>query len=146
MKISKFLLYIFTISIITLFTESIVFSQALPNFGGDKPSKKIAEKSDDAGYPDINDFVPVDQQPALVKRSPVTYPELAKTARIEGNVYLKVLIDKDGKAKKAVVFKSDADVFNDAAIQSALKSSYTSATNDGRTVATWMVVPYSFKL
>jgi len=147
MKNSKFILYIFILSSLTFFTANGIYAQALPNFGGDKPAKKaaVAEKNDDA-YPDVNDFVPVDQQPAIVKRSPVAYPELAKSARMEGNVYLKVLIDKDGKAKKAVVFKSDSDVFNESAIQSAMKSSYTAATNDGHPVASWMVVPYSFKL
>lgn len=148
MKNRKIILYIFTFSVLTFFTESNVFAQALPKFGGERSSKKAAvvEKNDDSAYPDINDFVAVDQQPSLVKRAPVSYPELAKTARIEGNVYLKVLVDKDGKAKKAVVFKSDAEVFNEAAIQSALKSTFSSATNDGHNVASWLVVPYSFKL
>ncbi len=130
----------------TFFTENILLAQTLPNFGNEKSSKKTADKNDESGYPGINDFVPVDQQPAIIKRAPVNYPELAKSARIEGNVYLKVLVDKDGKAKKAVVFKSDADVLNEAAIKSALKSSYSSATNDKHAVASWLVVPYSFKL
>jgi len=146
MKNKKFFLYIFTVVFLSFFVKDMVLSQALPNFGGEKASKKIAEKSDDSAYPDINDFVPVDQQPSIIKRAPANYPELAKSARIEGTVYLKVLVDKDGKARKAVVFKSDAEVFNEAAIQSALKSSYVSASNDGHPVASWMVVPYSFKL
>ncbi len=146
MKKSKFLLYICSIALFMFFANYALNAQALPNFGGEKATKKIAEKSDDSAYPDINDFVPVDQQPSIIKRAPVSYPELAKSARIEGNVYLKVLVDKDGKAKKAVVFKSDAEVFNETAIQSAMKSSYVAATNDGHPVASWMVVPYSFKL
>lgn len=146
MKKSKFLLYICSIALFMFFANYALNAQALPNFGGEKAAKKIAEKSDDNAYPDINDFVPVDQQPSIIKRAPLSYPELAKSARIEGNVYLKVLVDKDGKAKKAVVFKSDAEVFNETAIQSAMKSSYVAATNDGHPVASWMVVPYSFKL
>ena len=128
-----------------LFIECNLYSQAIPNFGGDKSSKKIAEKTEEA-YPDIDEFVAVDQQPAIIKRAPVSYPELAKKARIEGNVYLKVLVDKDGKPKKAVVFKSDAEVFNEAAIQSALKSTYSAAVSDGKPVASWLVLPFTFKL
>mgnify|MGYP000881341202 CR=1 FL=1 len=146
MKKVKFLLYICSIALFMFFANYALNAQALPNFGGEKATKKIAEKSDDSAYPDINDFVPVDQQPSIIKRAPVSYPELAKSARIEGNVYLKVLVDKDGKAKRAVVFKSDAEVFNETAIQSAMKSTYVAATNDGQPVASWMVVPYSFKL
>lgn len=144
MKInSKFISFVFFVSLF-LFLENNLYSQALPNFGIEK-SKKGVEKSDEA-YPDIDEFVPVDQQPTVIKHAPVSYPELAKSARLQGTVYLKVLIDKDGKAKKAVVFKSDAEVFNEAAIQSALKSTYSSAMNDGKPVATWMVLPISFKL
>jgi len=148
MKPKKLILFIFSLFFLSIITQT-VFSQALPNVGTDKPKKAAPtaeSKSDDAEFPGINDFVPVDEQPAVVKRAPAAYPELAKTARIEGNVYLKVLVDKDGKPRKAVVFKSDAEVFNDAAIESALKSSYTAATSDGNPVACWLVVPYSFKM
>ncbi len=152
MKPIKYTLCIISFFILTLTIEK-VYSQALPNFGTDKPKKaavkseaKSEAKANNEEYPGINDFVPVDQQPAIVKRASVPYPELAKTARIEGNVYLKVLVDKDGKPKQVVVFKSDADVFNEAAKESAMKSTYSAATNDGNPVACWLVVPYSFKL
>ena len=144
MRNSKTFYFIVLIGLF-LFIESNLYSQAIPNFGGDKSSKKIAEKTEES-YPDIDEFVAVDQQPVIVKRAPVSYPELARKARIEGNVYLKVLVDKDGKAKKAVVFKSDAEVFNEAAIQSALKSTYSAAVSDGKPVASWLVLPFTFKL
>jgi len=144
MRNSKTFYFIVLIGLF-LFIESNLYSQAIPNFGGDKSSKKIAEKTEES-YPDIDEFVAVDQQPVIIKRAPVSYPELAKKARIEGNVYLKVLVDKDGKAKKAVVFKSDAEVFNEAAIQSALKSTYSAAVSDGKPVASWLVLPFTFKL
>jgi periplasmic protein TonB len=146
MKLMKLTLYILSLFVVMLFSEK-VYSQALPNFGTAKKAAPKAEaKADESEYPKIDDFVAVDNQAEIVKRSPATYPELASKARIEGNVYLKVLIDKDGKAKKAVVFKTDADVFNEAAIESAMKSTYKAATSDGNPVAFWLVVPYSFKL
>jgi TonB family protein len=150
MKLMKLTLFILSLFVVMLFSEK-VYSQALPNFGAAKKAAPKAEakseaKSADAEYPGVDDFVAVDEQAAIVKRAPTTYPELATKARIEGNVYLKVLIDKDGKAKKAVVFKTDADVFNEAAIESAMKSSYTAAVSDGKPVAFWLVVPYSFKI
>jgi len=144
MRNSKIFYFVILVGLF-LFIECNLYSQAIPNFGGDKSSKKIAEKTEEA-YPDIDEFVAVDQQPAIIKRAPVSYPELAKKARIEGNVYLKVLVDKDGKPKKAVVFKSDAEVFNEAAIQSALKSTYSAAVSDGKPVASWLVLPFTFKL
>ncbi len=149
MKSRRSVLFIFSFFVFSVIMAGSLYSQALPNFGTDKPKKaapKADTKTESSEYPDINDFVPVDEQPAIVKRAPAAYPELAKQARLEGNVYLKVLVDKDAKPKKAVVFKSDAEVFNDAAIKSAMESSYTAATNDGNPVACWLVVPYSFKM
>ena len=108
MKLTLFILYLF---VVILLTEN-VYSQALPNFGTDKPKKAAAKteaKSAEADYPGIDDFVAVDEQAAVVKRATTTYPELASKARIEGNVYLKVLVDKDAKPKKAVTAESEAE-------------------------------------
>jgi len=150
MKPIKLTLFVLSLFVLVLYAQNS-YSQALPNFGTAKKAAPKAEpksdsKADDAEFPGINDFVPVDEQPALTKRAPAVYPELASKARIEGNVYLKVLVDKEGKPRKAVVFKSDAEVFNDSAIESAMKSTYTAATSEGKSVACWLVVPYTYKL
>lgn len=131
------------------FLSKEVYSQAIPNFGTDKPKKaatKDSKDSKDEVFPGIDEFVPVDQQPTIVKRAPTTYPELARTARVEGTVYLKVLVDKEGKPRQVHVFKSDAEVFNEAAKESAMKSTYSPAISDGNPVACWVIVPYQFKL
>lgn len=142
----KSIYLIFSLVVLFLLGESL-YSQAIPNFGTDKPKKAATKDSkSDEELPGIDEFVPVDQQPTIVKRAPVSYPELARTARIEGTVYLKVLIDKEGKPRQVHVFKSDAEVFNEAAKESAMKSTYSPATNDGNPVACWVIVPYQFKL
>ena len=40
---------------------------------------------------------------------------------MEGTVWIKILVDKEGKAKKAVVMKSDAEIFDEPARQAALQ-------------------------
>ncbi len=57
------------------------------------------------------DFVPVEKEPQIVNEVIPKYPELAQRAGIEGRVIVKIWVDKDGKPHKAVVLKSDADIF-----------------------------------
>ncbi len=96
--------------------------------------------------PDINAFVPVEKEPDIVVESKPEYPEIAKRAGVEGTVYVKILVDKDGKPKKAVVIKSNADMFNDVSIAAAMKCVFTPAIQNKRPIPVWIVMPFKFKL
>ncbi len=65
---------------------------------------------------------------------------------MEGTVYVKILVDKEGKAKKAIVAKSDSEIFNDNAIKAALQWVFTPAMMNNGPVAVWAMVPFHFKL
>lgn len=92
------------------------------------------------------DFVPVEKQPVPVKQVQPDYPEIARRAGVEGTVWVKILVDKEGKAKKAVVMKSDAEIFNEPAIAAALQWVFTPAMMNNGPVAVWAAVPFRFKL
>ena len=96
--------------------------------------------------PDINEFVKVEKLPEIVKAAKPDYPEAAKKAGIEGKVFVKALIDKDGNPKKAIVIKSDAEIFNQSAVDATMKSKFTPAVNMGEKIAVWIVLPYRFSL
>lgn len=95
---------------------------------------------------DPPDFVPVEKTPIPVKQVKPAYPELARKASMEGTVWVKILVDKEGKAKKAVVVKSDAEIFNEPAIQAALQWVFTPAMMNNGPVAVWAMVPFRFNL
>lgn len=99
--------------------------------------------SDDVPPPD---FVPVEKEPQVIKQVRPGYPELAQKAGIEGRVILKIWVDKDGKPHKAVVMKSDAEIFNKAAIEAAMQYRFTPAIMNHGPVAVWVVIPFTFKL
>lgn len=103
-------------------------------------------KVDQDTDPDINAFTPVEKQPEVVKGVQPDYPEIAKRAGIEGSVYVKILLDKEGKPKKAVVLKSDAEMFNQPAIDASMKFLFTPAIQDKKPVEIWVVIPFRFKL
>ena len=92
------------------------------------------------------DFVPVEKQPNPVKQVTPTYPELAQRAHMEGTVWVKIWVDKEGKAKKAVVIKSDAEIFNEAATTAAMQWVFTPAIMNNGPVAVWVAIPFKFKL
>jgi len=105
---------------------------------------KVEAPTDEA--PDINAFVAVEKMPQVVVQVPPVYPELAKRAGVEGTVYVKILVNKEGKAIKAVVMKSDSEVFNQPAIDAAMKFVFTPAIQHKSPVMVWVVVPFKFKL
>lgn len=104
------------------------------------PSKENGEE------PDINTFIQAEKMPEMIESVKPAYPEIAKRAGIEGKVFVKVLLGKKGNPKKAVVIKSENEIFNQAATDAALKSKFSPAMDKGNPIAVWIVLPYKFEL
>ncbi len=106
---------------------------------------KIEQKVEEDD-PDINAFIPVEKLPEVVTPVAPEYPEIARRAGVTGKVFVKVLVDKSGRAKKAVILKSDSEIFNDAAIAAAMKTAFTPALQNNHPITVWVVLPYRFTL
>lgn len=96
--------------------------------------------------PGMDAFIPVEKQPQVVKRVVPHYPDLAIRAGLEGTVWVKILVDKDGLPKKAVVVKSTAELFNEPAIEAAMKFVFTPAVMNNGPVKVWVSIPFRFTL
>jgi TonB family protein len=105
-------------------------------------SPKIA--IDDNLPPEI--FVPVEKPPVIVKAVPPVYPPLALRAGIEGKVYVKIWVDRQGKPRQVEVVKSDNDIFNEAAIEAARQLVFTPAYMNNGPVSVWVGMPIAFRL
>jgi periplasmic protein TonB len=92
------------------------------------------------------DFVPYEKEPTVIKRVEPKYPDLALRASLEGNVYVKVWVDKEGKVKQAVVVKSDAPIFEEAAKEAAKQWVFTPAVMQKGPVSVWVAIPFRFRL
>ncbi len=92
------------------------------------------------------DFVPVEKEPVVIKKVEPKYPDLAMRAGLEGKVWVKIWVDKEGKPKQAVVLKSDAEIFNQPAVDAAMQFLFTPAYMNNGPVAVWVSVPFRFKL
>ena len=96
--------------------------------------------------PGPDEKIEVEKLPDLIYAGKPDYPEEAKKNGVEGKVFVKLLVDKEGNAKKAVVIKSDNEVFNKSSVDAAMKSKFTPALNKGEKVSVWVVLPYKFAL
>ncbi len=102
--------------------------------------------------PDLNidepppDFVPYEKEPTVVKKVEPKYPEIALRAGLEGNVFLKVWVTKEGKVREAVIIKSDAEIFNQNAKDAAIQWVFTPAVMQKGPVAVWVSIPFRFRL
>lgn len=101
-------------------------------------------KIEDEGPPP--DFVPVEKNPVPIKQVQPAYPEIARRAGVEGTVWVKIWVDKEGKAKKADIIKSDAELFNEPAKNAAMQWLFTPAIMNNGPVAVWVSIPFKFKL
>jgi len=133
----------------TIASQKEMSQQAAPALSNDVGSgqtitQDIKIESDEE--PGMDAFVPVEKFPEMVVAAKPEYPEIAKRAGITGKVFVKVLVDKEGKPKRAVVIKTDSDLFNDAAIAAAMKSAFTPALQNNHPIAVWIVLPYKFQL
>ncbi len=91
-------------------------------------------------------FVPFEKEPVLIHKVEPVYPEIAQKAGLEGTVYAKLWIGKDGKVRDVVIMKSDSEIFNQAVIDAAKQWIFTPAMMKNGPVAVWLAVPFNFTL
>lgn len=106
----------------------------------------MQQNKKDEKEPGIDEYTKVEKFPELIQSANPEYPEEAKNAGIVGKVFVKVLVDKEGNPKKAVVIKSDNEIFNQPSIDATMKSKFSPAVNKGENIAVWIVLPYKFAL
>jgi protein TonB len=92
------------------------------------------------------DFVAVEKEPVPIRKVEPKYPELAMRAGLEGRVWVKIWVDKEGKPRDVVILKSDAEIFNESAIEAARQFLFTPAYMNNGPVSVWVSVPFRFKL
>lgn len=97
-------------------------------------------------FPGIDAFVPVEKLPMPIRQVSPVYPEIARRAGVEATVHAKILVDKEGNARKAVIIKSDSEIFNDVVIEAALQWKFTPAIMNNGPVAVWVSIPFRFRL
>jgi protein TonB len=99
-------------------------------------------------FPDPDIFIFVEETPVVVYEEPPVYPDMAERAGIVGTVWVKVLVDLEGRVCKAIIAKASGTNagFEEAAIEAAMKNRYRPAIQNGRPVAVWLSYKVVFDL
>jgi protein TonB len=121
------------------FSSNINFDQ------NSKVDVKVKEKE-----PEPDEFIPVEKEPGVDYsrlQGLVKYPDLAKRAGIEGRVVLRVLVDKDGSARKYFIEDTENELLNQAAID-AVKAygRFKPAIQNQEPIMCWISIPIQFRL
>jgi len=88
----------------------------------------------------------VEKEPHVVRIEKPEYPPLAVKAGIEGTVWVKVLVDKEGHPMKTQLIKSTHEIFEEPALAAAQKFLFTPAYMTGGPVYVWVSLPFRFTL
>lgn len=76
----------------------------------------------------------------------IHYPEIAKRAGIEGRVYVKAFIDKEGNVAAAQIIKGIGAGCDESAIKAVKETKFIPASSKGKKVGAQVAVPIQFKL
>ncbi len=104
------------------------------------PTIVIAEEEP----PSIEAFF--EKPPVIIKAVKPEYPELALRAGIQGKVTVRIWVDKEGKARQVEILRTDADIFNEAALAAARQMLFTPALMNNNPVSVWVALPIRFAL
>ena len=96
------------------------------------------------GEPGIDENVAVQVAPVAIVQVKPEYPAFAKAASLQGTVFVKALVDKDGKVKRAVAVKGP-ETFYKSACDAAMKWVFKPAIQNDKPVAVWVMIPFIFK-
>jgi protein TonB len=98
--------------------------------------------------PGSKEFVPCDELPVQINTVNPDYPPIAQRAGVQGTVWLKALVDKEGKVRDVIIEKeSGANAgFEEAAIDAAYKTTWKPAIANGQPIAVWVTYKVEFVL
>lgn len=92
-------------------------------------------------------FIPgIEKYPVPIYNPTPKYPDIARRAGVEGTVFIKMWVTKEGKVKQAEIVKSTSNIFDQNAIDAALLWKFTPAIMNNGPVSVWVTVPFKFRL
>ncbi|MFZ5981208.1 MAG: energy transducer TonB [Candidatus Zixiibacteriota bacterium] len=109
--------------------------------------KPVYASDDKKDLPSADEFVPLEVLPEMTYTEKPVYPEKAEEAGIEGMVWVRSLIDKDGSVVKSEISKSSgSEELDKSALAAAPKCLFKPGKNDKQPVASWVTYKVVFTL
>lgn len=102
-----------------------------------------------AGEHDAADAIPtIEGSAANYRHNPnPNYPQLSVRMREEGKVFVKALVNKDGKVERCELMKSSGfERLDKSALDAVKQWLFIAQQRNGEAIASWVIVPVNFKL
>ena len=107
---------------------------------------ELVKRTDETDIP-VVPFWKVEVKPQPINIPVPTYPDMARTAGIEGQAVVEALVDVDGSVADARILKPSGNASLDqAAVDAALKSKFSPAKQRDKAVRVWVSIPFRFTL
>lgn len=91
------------------------------------------------------DYTYVDELPTLIKQVPPNYPDLARSAGVQGVVMINALIGPDGYVKDTKVLKS-IPMLDAAALEAVRRWRFKPGSVNKKPIHVWVAVPVRFRI
>jgi TonB family protein len=139
---SRVLVLIATVSLLA-FVSCGTGEKAPDQTPGQVTSPGIADQE-----PGIDDVIQADEFPTPTKTVNPKYPEEARKSGLEATIWLKVLVNKEGRVVKTVVSQpTEATApLEQAAVDAIRQWTFKPATARNQPVSIWVSIPVKFKL
>jgi protein TonB len=111
---------------------------------GDGENQLVVAPDEDA-LPKYGEYVYVEELPEAITKPSPEYPDLARSAGVDGTVLVQALVGKDGKVKDTKVVKS-IPMLDEAAVKAVRMWVFKPALSNNKPVAVWVAVPVKFTL
>ena len=114
----------------------------------DLDTNAIVISNPDNILPPPDTFIPVDEMPRTIESVAPIFPEMARIAGVQGEVWVRAFIDKNGNVRDVIIFKpSGTNVgFEESAIAAAKLTTWTPAISNGQPVGVWISYKIEFRL
>ena len=124
---------------VTIESTDLDFDDAMVDMPPPPPPGSYEEEEE------ILEFYMVEQKPKVKHQVNPKYPEIARKAGLTGKVFLKFLVDKNGRVSNVSILRGQ-EIFRQAAIDAVLQFRFEPAQQNDKPVSVWMTQPMSFRL
>ena len=115
--------------------------------GTTTPARSYGEGAIPTRDPYPGEYVAVDEMPAQVRCAEPRYPDLARSAGVEGTVRVLMLVGLHGRVERAILAPNGSiPMLDQAALEAALTCVFTPALSNGHAVKVWVSQSYRFRL
>jgi len=94
---------------------------------------------------EIFEYFAVEEEPQRINAVKPEYPPMASRANIEGTVFLRLLVNREG-AVDSVKVEKGPKVFHASAVKAARSTNFKPARQNDRPVSCWVIISYKFEV